>query len=168
MEESEPVGFRSKSELHEAEAAIARAEQQVESVGALLGGTAERARQALALFEVPLRELGVDRLFAAIAANALLDSSVTVAPVDPGRLPEFLEKLIDVNLPSAALRAGAVEQVHSVLMAKVPAPARAELRRQVERALSDLAADVGPAYLSGQGIEPKALVNLPLRGNHGL
>ncbi len=167
-EESEPVGFRSKSELHQAEVAIARGGHQIESIGALLGGTPEKARQALALFEVPLRELGVDRLFAAIAVNALLDSSVTVAPVDPGRLREFLEKLIDVKSPSAALRAGAVEQVASVLMAKVPAPARAELHRQVERTLSDLAADVGPAYQRGQGVDPKALVNLPLRGNPGL
>jgi len=164
----EPVGFRSKSELHQAEDAIARAGDQIESIGALLGGTAEKARQALAPFEVPLRELGVDRLFAAIAANALLDSRVTVAPVDPDRLREFMEKLIDVSLPSAALRAGAVEQVHSVLMAKVPAPAHGELHRLVEKALSDLAADLGPAYQRGQGVDPKALVNLPLRGNHGL
>jgi hypothetical protein len=168
IEGAEPVGFRSKSELHQAEGAIARAEQQVESMGALLGGTSEKARQALALFEVPLRELGVDRLFAAIAANALLDSSVRVAPLDPDRLGEFVEKLIDVELPSAPLRASVVEHVYSALMPSVPAQARAELHRQVERTLSDLAADVGPGYQRGQPVDLKVLVNLPLRGNPGL
>lgn len=167
-EASEPTGFRSKSELHQAELAIARAEHQIQFLGALLGGSAEKAQRALALFEVPFRELGVDRLFAAIVANALLDSSVNVSPVDPKRVEELLEKLIEADPSSASPRAGAVEKVHSVLTAGVPAPARGELRHQVERTLFELAADLGPGYRRGQGVAPEALVNLPLRGNPGL
>jgi hypothetical protein len=168
VEGAEPVPFRSAAELRQADAAITRAEQQVSFLGALLGGTPATAREVLERFGAPLRQLGVERLFAAIAANGLLDSNPMAAPVDPARLAELLEKLIDRGSSSPSPRPSAVEQVNAVLLARVPTEARVELRRQVEKTMSALAADLGPAYLRDRSVEPQALVNLPLRGASGL
>ncbi len=168
VEGAEPVPFRSASELREAENAIARAEQQVQFLGALLGGSAATAREALERFGMPLRHLGVEPLFAAIVANALLDSRVIVAPVDRNRLGELLERLIVAGESPPRPRANAVERVNSTLLARVPAETRVELERQVEKALSTLAADLGPAHLRGQPIDREALVNLPLWDKSGL
>ncbi len=164
VEGAEPVPFRSAAELRSAEGAIARAEQQIAFLGALLGGTPPAAREAIKRFEQPLRELGVDRLFAAIVANALLDGRAGVAPVDSGRLPELLQKLVgDASTPSA--RPDALEHVASALERRVPPESQGELRRQAEHALSSLAADVAAAVRSG---ERKALVTLPVKGSVSL
>ncbi len=163
VEGAEPVPFRSASELGDAEASITRAEQQVTFLAALLGGTAAAAREVLARFELPLRELGVDRLFSAIAANALLDSVVRVAPVAAERVRELSARLVTGEPSAPAARADAIEQVYSALAAAVPAEAHAELRSKVEETLSALAADLGPAHLRGHAPDSRALVNLPLR-----
>ena len=168
VEGAEPVPFRSASELREAQGAVDRAEQQVAMLAALLGGTAPAAREAVERFGMPLRQLGVERLFAAIAANALLDSELNVAPVDRNRIGELLEKLIVGDASDARARVTAIECVTSVVRQGVPPEATGELKRQVEAALSALARDLGPAYVRGQPFEPQALVNLPVRGQSSL
>jgi hypothetical protein len=168
VEGTEPVLFRSASELREAQSALDRAEQQVALLAALLGETAAAAREAVERFGIPLRQLGVERLFAAIAANALLDSALNVGPVDGDRLGALLEKLIASAASAPQASAGAIEHVSSVLNPCVPPEAAGELKRQTEATLSALAGDLGPAYVRGRPIEPQALVNLPVRGQSRL
>ena len=114
-------------------------------------------RKALKSFQSPLDELGIDRLFAAIVANALLDGLLLMAPLEADRLPELLEKLTG---DGSTVLPEALEKVLSVLEPRVPAEARGELRRQAELTLSSLAAEVGAAVRGG---EPKALAHLPVR-----
>ncbi len=161
VEGAEPVPFRTLAELRSAENAIARAEQQIAFMAALLGGTPASASEALKKFELPLRQLGVDRLFAAIIANALLFGGLAIAPVDADRLPELLDRLVGGGLASSP-RSDALERVAAALEPMVPLEARAELRRQAQQALSSLAADLGPAVRGG---ERKALANLPVKGS---
>jgi len=163
VEGGEPVPFRSASELREAQSAVERAGQQIAMLAALLGGTAAAAREAVERFGMPLRQLGVERLFAAIAANALLDTALNVAPVDRNRVGELLEKLIAGDASDPRASAAAIESVTSVLKQGAPPEATGELKRQAEAALSALARDLGPAYVRGQSIEPQALINLPVR-----
>jgi hypothetical protein len=163
VEGAEPVPFRSAFELREAQSTVDRAEQQVAMLAALLGGTAAAAREAVERFGMTLRQLGVERLFAAIAANALLDNALNIAPVDRNRVGEMLKKLIAGDASDPRASAAAIESVTSVLKQGVPPEATGELKRQAEAALSALARDLGPAYVRGQSIEPQALVNLPVR-----
>ncbi|MGZ3457299.1 MAG: DUF6178 family protein, partial [Archangium sp.] len=86
---AEPVPFRSRRELAASEEVLARAEAQVALLGALLGGTPERAHVLLARFGVEPRVLGVDRFFAAVVALALLEGRVEPRPVPSGRRDEL-------------------------------------------------------------------------------
>jgi len=162
VEGPEPVPFRTLAELRSADDAVARAEQQHAFLMAFLGGTLPAAVEALKSFRSPLDELGIDRLFGAIVAHALLEGLLLIAPLEADRLPELLEKLTgggSTVLPEA------LERVLSVLEPRAPAEARGELRRQAEQTLSSLAAEVGAAVRAG---EPKALAHLPVRGIYGL
>ena len=158
VEGAEPVPFRTLAELAAAEEAVARGEQQIAFLSALLGGSAAAAAEALRAFQLPLLELGVDRLFAAILAHALLDGTLRVAPVDVECLPRLLEAFGGGESP---LRADVAARVLSTLGDKVPAYAQEELRRQIERTLMTLATELTAALKAG---EPRAIACLPLRG----
>jgi len=161
VEGAEPVPFRTLAELRSAEDAVARAEQQHAFLSAFLGGTLPAAVEALKNFQLPLDELGIDRLLAAIVAHALLDGLLLIAPVEADRLPELLGKLTgggSTALPEA------LEKVLSVLEPRAPAEARGELRRQANQTLASLAAEMGAAVRVG---ETKALAHLPVRGASG-
>ena len=162
VEGPEPVPFRTLAELRSADDAVARAEQQHAFLMAFLGGTLPAAVEALKSFRSPLDELGIDRLFGAIVAHALLEGLLLMAPLEADRLPELLEKLTGGG---STVQPEALEKVLSVLEPRAPAEAWGELRRQAEQTLSSLAAEVGAAVRAG---EPKALAHLPVRGIYGL
>src|SRR6185436_1122149 len=73
VEGAEPVAFRTRRELHEAGGALDRAEAQVAVFRTLLGGTPEAAQAEVARFGVPLSTLGVERLWTAAVASAILE-----------------------------------------------------------------------------------------------
>lgn len=160
---AEPVAFRSRRELAATEALLARAEQQVVALGALLGGTPERAKQRVARFGVNLAMLGVERVFAAAVAMALLEGRVEVRPVPAGRDAE-LGALLFEGREEPRLRAGAAERVCAVLEPAVPEPVRAELRRMVGVVLARLLEEWGPSYLIQGRLDPALSVVLPMEG----
>lgn len=160
---AEPVAFRSRRELAATEAVLARAEQQVVALGTLLGGTPERAREAVARFGVNLAMLGVERVFAAVVAMALLEGRVEVRPVPAGRDAE-LGALLFEGKDEPRLRPEAAERVCAVLEPAVPEPARAELRRMVGVMLARLLEEWGPSYFIQGRLDPALSVVLPMEG----
>jgi hypothetical protein len=168
VEGAEAVPFRSKSELRAAEESLARAEQQVSFLFALLGDGASSPRDAFSTFGMPLAQLGIERLFAAVTCNALLEARAIAAPVNADRLSELMERLINPDSSGTPARPSAIEQVEAVLSDRVPVDARGELGRQIARALSRVAADLRPAVLQHRALAVQELANLPVRQGSGL
>ena len=161
VEGAEPVTFRSLRELELTRQALAHAASQTDVLGALLGGTPDQARNALERFGVPLAELGVDRLFNAVVANAILHGEARVTPVSRRLLPLLCERLMEGSPAAPRLRSSAAEQAFATLARQVEAKSRAELGRMVDQSLAVLLSDLGPACLSGQEIPREAMANLP-------
>ncbi|HSP81798.1 MAG TPA: DUF6178 family protein [Myxococcaceae bacterium] len=161
---AEPVAFRSRRELVASEALLARAEAQVALLGALLGGTEERAKELLARFGVEPRVLGVDRLFAALVALALLEGKVEPRPVPREYGPRLGERLFEGSPEAPRLRPEVAGQVFAVLEPAVPESARPELRRLVEATLARLLDELASPFLREGTLEPILSVLLPMEG----
>jgi hypothetical protein len=161
---AEPVPFRSLRELASSEAQLARAEAQVEVFRGLLGGSEESARQVLARFGVALPVLGVERLFSASVAMAVLEGRVAPRPVPQGRTVELGERLFEGTAQAPRLRPSAAERALTVLEPAVAPEARAELRRLVNTTLEKLLGELGAPYLQEGRFDPVLSVVLPMEG----
>lgn len=157
---AEPVTFRSKKELFDAEQQLARARTQTGVFLALLGPS---PAEVAARFGEKLNELGPQRLFLAVVANAELDGVVDVAPTAPERLVELCERLLEPDGGGAKLRASAGQRAVGVLAGKLAAP-EAELRAMVERVLAAFLADVGAAWAKQGRVDAAKVTALPLAG----
>jgi hypothetical protein len=161
---AEPVPFRSLRELASSEAQLGRAEAQVEIFRGLLGGSEEPARQVLARFGVALSTLGVERLFNAAVAMAVLDGRVDPRPVPQGRTVELGERLFEGTVQAPRLRSSAAERALSGLEPVVAPEARAELRRLVNTTLEKLLGELGAPYLQEGRFDLALAVVLPMEG----
>jgi hypothetical protein len=161
---AEPVPFRSLREIAASEALLARAEAQVELFRGLLGGTAATAREVLARFGVALSVLGVERLFTATVAMAVLDGRPDPRPVPLGRTVELGERLFEGTAQAPRLRASAAERARTALEPAVAAEARPELRRLVEMTLERLLGELGAPYLQEGRVDPTLAGVLPMEG----
>ncbi len=161
---AEPVSFRSRRELASSEEVLARAEAQVALLGALLGGTPERAREVLARFGVEPRVLGVDHFFAAVVALALLEGKVEPRPVPSGRGDELGAMLFEGTPEAPRLRPDVAGRALAVLEPAVPESARPELRRLVNVTLARLLEELAPSFLQEGKLNPIASVLLPMEG----
>ena len=161
---AEPVPFRSLRELASSEALLARAEAQLELFRGLLGGSEEPARQVLARFGLGLPMLGLERLFSATVAMAVLDGRVDPRPVPQGRTVELGERLFEGTAQAPRLRPSAAERALSVLEPTVPAEARPEVRRLVNTTLERLLGELGTPYLQEGRFDPALSVVLPMEG----
>ncbi len=161
---AEPVPFRSRRELASSEELLARAEAQVALLGALLGGTPERARELLARFGVDLYVLGVERLFAALVAMAALEGKVDPRPLPQGRGGELGQRLFEGTPEAPRLRPGVAGEVLAVLEPPVPESARGELRRLIHLMLARLLDELAAPFLKEGKLDPTASVLLPMEG----
>jgi hypothetical protein len=161
---AEPVPFRSRREVASSEEVLARAEAQVTLLGALLGGTEKQAHELLARFGVEPRILGVDHLFAAVVAMALLEGKVEVRPVPSGRGDELGALLFEGTPEAPRVRPGVADRAVAVLEPAVPESARPELRRLVRVTLARLLEELGPSFLQEGKLNPIASVLLPMQG----
>ena len=162
VEGAEPVPFRSLREVASSEAVLGRAEAQVEVFRGLLGGTTESAREAVARFGVPLETLGVDRLFAAGVAMAVLDERADARPVPLGRAAELGQRLFEGTPQAPRLRPSATERALAGLEPAVAPGARDELRRMVGVTLGRLLSELGAAWLEEARWSPVASEVLPM------
>lgn len=165
---AEPVPFRSRRELAASEAVLGRAEAQVALLGALLGGSPERAREVLARFPEEPRVLGWERFFAAALALALVEGPVA-GRLEPRPLPRALRdelgrRLFEGTPAAPRLRAGVTERALEVLQPLVPESAHAELRRLVDTTLARLVEEVGAAFLQEGRVDAIASLLLPMEG----
>jgi hypothetical protein len=161
---AEPVPFRSRRELASSEEMLARAEAQVALLGALLGGSEPRAHELLARFGVEPRILGVERLFSAMVALALLEGKVDPRPVPSARRDELGTLLFEGTREAPRLRPEVAPRVLAVLEPAVPESALPELRRLVKVTLARLLEELGPSFLQEGTLTPIASVLLPMEG----
>jgi hypothetical protein len=159
---AEPVSFRSRRELASSEEVLARAEAQVALLGALLGGTPERAREVLARFGVEPRVLGVDHFFAAVVALALLEGRVDPRPVPSGQGDALGAMLFEGTPEAPRLRADVAGRALAVMEPAVPESTRPELRRLVNATLARLLEELAPSFLQEGKLNPIASVLLPM------
>jgi hypothetical protein len=145
VEGAEPVPFRSVAEIHEAEQQLARAEQQQTLLAALLGGSEERARTALAGLGPAWPAGGTPAVLAAAVAQALLEGSPRVVPVPAGRTQELGRAFLEPGSPPR-VRPGAVDRAAGALRALAPGDEAPRLARQVLERLAD---QLGQALLAG-------------------
>ena len=161
---AEPVPFRSRRELAASEDVLARAEAQGALLGALLGGSPESVREHFSRFAEPPRELGMDRLFAALVAQAVLEGRVDARPLRRDQRRELGARLFEGSADAPRLQADAAERVIAVLEPAVPEEARAELRRRVNTTLGRLLEEVGAAFLLEGTLDAIASILLPMEG----
>ncbi|NTX03608.1 DUF6178 family protein [Myxococcus sp. CA040A] len=165
VEGAEPVPFRSLREVAASEAVLARAEAQVEVFRGVLGGTPESALEAVARFGVPLETLGVERLFAAVVAMAVLEARPDARPVPLGRTVELGQRLFEGTPQAPRLLDSASVRALSGLEGAVAPEARAELRCMVGVTLTRLLSELGAAWLEDAKWSPVASEVLPMESH---
>jgi hypothetical protein len=158
---AEPVPFRSRRELQEAAAGMARAALQVVVFRALLGTGREAIDSTMAAFAGTIEAVGTDRFLAALVAQAVLDGEVRPAPVPENRLVELGERLFEGDAAAPRLRRSARERAVTALSSKVLPPGVDELPRMVDRTLERFLQEWGTPFLRDERLEP-AIVGLHL------
>lgn len=157
---AEPVTFRSKRELAEVDALIARVRSQRAIFNALLGPS---PAEPIARFGAKLSELTPQRLFLAVAAHAEVSGTIDVAPFPELRVQELVTRLFDEQGRQPVLRESAGKRAVAVLTASLSEGA-GELEAMVARVLQALLADVGKRWLDEGRVDPKKIVALPVAG----
>ncbi len=157
---AEPVAFRAKRELLEAEALLQRVRAQRSVLQALLGPS---PAEVVARFGVTLAELTPQRLFAAVVARAEVDGVVDAAPFPELALTELCSRLFEERGLAAALRESAGRRALEVLQASFT-EAGGELELMVGRVLQALLKDFGAAWARDGRVDAKRVVALPVAG----
>jgi hypothetical protein len=157
---ADPVPFRSKRELHEAEAFLDRVREQRAVLQALLGSS---PGDVVARFGVTLADLTPQRLFAAVVARAEVDGVVDPTPFPELSLTELCTRLFEERGPTAVLRESAGRRALEVLRSSFTV-AGAELEVMVQRVLQAFLADFGAAWAKDGRIAAKSVMALPVAG----
>lgn len=156
---ADPVPFRSRKELADAEAGLARVRAQAAVFHSLLSPS---PAEHIARFEAKLSELTPQRLFAAVVANAEVDEVVEVAPFPAVRLTELCSRLFEEG-PLPQLRASAGKRALATLQAKLSL-AGPELEVMVNRVLQAMLKDFGGAWAKDGRVVQEKVLALPIAG----
>jgi hypothetical protein len=157
---AEPVTFRSKRELADAELNFAKIRTQSTVFSALLGPS---PAETVARFAVKLAELTPQRLFTAVVARAEVDEVIDAAPFPSMRLQELVNRVFEEAGPAAKLRASAGARALAVLEKNMP-EAGPELKVMIDRVLTALLRDVGAAWAKDGRVDQKKIIVLPVMG----
>jgi hypothetical protein len=161
VEGAEPVPFRSLREIHESEVLLDRAEHQTALITALLGGSDEAARAALATLGADWPVGGVPALLLAALAHGAVDGVLRVAPLPRSRVPALAATLLDGGGDAPRIRRETRDRLAAALARLAPGHDD-EAVRLVDAALERLLAQVGLALARGElPLEVSTL--LPLR-----
>ena len=156
---AEPVPFRSRREIADAEAGLARVRAQRAVFQSLLSPS---PAEIIARFGSTLAELTPQRLFAAAVARAEVDELVDVAPFPELKLTELCSRIFDDG-PVAKLRASAGKRALATLTSKL-ALEGAELETMIHRVLTTLVGDFGAAWVKDGRVVHDKIVALPITG----
>lgn len=157
---AEPVPFRSRRELADAEALLGRVRQQRAVLQALLGAS---PAEVISRFGTKLSELTPQRLLAAVVAGAEVSGRVDVAPFPELSLTELCGRLFEDEGPAPRLRASAGTRALDALQASL-AVGGPELELMVQRVLGTFLADFGAAWLKDARVAREKVVALPIAG----
>lgn len=157
---ADPVPFRSKRELFDAEGLLNRVRAQRSVLQALLGPS---PGDVVARFGVTLAELTPQRLFGAVVARAEVDGVVDAAPFPSLKLTELCTRIFEERGPAAALRDSAGKRALEVLKASFT-EAGAELDVMVPRVLQGFLKDFGAAWAKDGRVDAKKVIALPIEG----
>lgn len=154
---AEPVPFRARRELVEAEGLFERVRRQRAVLQALLGA---RPQETIARFGVKFVELTPQRMFAAVVAWAELEGTIEVSPVPELKVTELAARIFEDGA-TVALRASAGKRALTVLSEKLSVDAT-ELKTMIDRVLQAFAADFGAAWVKDARVPPNQVTTLPL------
>ncbi len=157
---AEPVPFRSRREVAEAEATLQRVRQQRAVFQALLSPS---PAEIIARFGSTLAELTPQRLFAAAVARAEVDELVDVAPFPELKLTELASRIFEDAGPVPRLRASAGKRALATLQSKL-ALEGPELETMIQRVLGTFATDFGAEWLKDGRVAKEKIVALPVTG----
>jgi hypothetical protein len=161
VEGAEPVPFRSLREIQETEGLLDRAEHQASLFAALLGGSEEAARAALASLGPDWPVGGTPAVLLAALAHATVEGTLRVAPLPRAQVGALAAALLEGDAEAPRIRRAERDALVSKFAALVPGSAE-EAGRLVDTALEKLLSDVGPALARGQ-LPVEASTLLPLR-----
>ncbi len=156
---AEPVPFRSRRELIEAETTLQRIRQQRAVFQSLLG---KSPAEVIARFGSTLAELTPQRLFAAVVARAEVDEVVEVAPFPELRLTELCSRLFEDSAP-VRLRASAGKRALATLQSTLAVDV-ATLDSMIQRVLGTFATDFGASWLKDGRVPREKVIALPVTG----
>ncbi len=156
---ADPVPFRARRELAEAEAMLGRVRQQRAVFQALLGS---KPAEVVARFGLKLSELTPQRLFAAVVAWAEVDQAVEVSPFSELKLAELASRIFGDG-PGVSVRASAGKRALETLQAKLQVGGP-ELESMIQRVLQAMANDFGAAWVKDARVKREAVTSLPLTG----
>lgn len=156
---AEPVPFRNRRELREAEAVLQRVRLQRDVFGALW--VPSRA-EVVARFGVTLAELTPQRLFLAAVARADVLGDLGAAPYPAAAIPDLVAHWLDADQKYAA-KASAGDRAAALLAERVPAAA-GEAKLMVERVVGWLQAELAQLIKKDGSVDPKKLAALPIEG----
>lgn len=157
---AEPVPFRSRRELLDSEALLARVRAQRPVFQALLEPT---PAEVVARFGARLSELTPQRILAAVVARAEVDGAYEVAPFDGGRIDALCELFFEKTATSARLKTA----VGARALGLLPGP-KDELKPMIDRVLTALLADIGKQWAADGTVDPKRIFALPIAGEKPL
>ncbi len=157
---AEPVSFRSKRELVEAEAMFARIRAQRAVLNGLLGAS---PAATVAHFGVKLSELTPQRFFTTIVARAEVDEVIDHAPFPVLELQELFSRLFEEVGPNVKLRESAGKRALAVLEKAMP-EAGPELKVMIDRSLNLLLRDAGVSWAKDGRVDAKKIVVLSVTG----
>ena len=157
---ADPVPFRAKRELFDAEGLINRVRAQRSVLQALLGPS---PGDVVARFGVTLAELTPQRLFGAVVARAEVDGVVDAAPFPELKMTELCTRLFEERGPSVVLRESAGQRALEVLKASFT-ESGAELDVMVPRVLLTFLKDFGAAWAKDGRVDAKKVIALPIEG----
>ncbi len=157
---AEPVPFRSRRELIDSEALLARVRAQRPIFQTLLEPT---PAEVVARFGARLSELTPQRIFTAVVARAELDGVFEVTPFDGAKVDALCAAFFEKTATSARLKAN----VGARALGLLPGP-KEQLEPMIDRVLTALLADVGKQWAKDGTVDPKKISALPIAGEKPL
>lgn len=157
---AQPLPFRFRRELVESEQMLERVRAQRQVFQALLGGS---PAEVIARFGVPFKDLGAQRLFAAVVARLEVGEEPGPAPFPALKLTELCARIFEGEATLPGLSKAAGEKAKSLLGVQFPG-FEAEVRSMVDRVMTAFLTDFGAAWLRDLKADPKKILALPVEG----
>jgi hypothetical protein len=159
VEGAEPVPFRSRKELLEADQLLDRVEAQIAIAAGLLGPGVKAGQERLAGWP---GEVDFERLLLAALAHALAHGAPDVAPLTAEEARAFLDQVVGGGEGKATVDPAALAKAQGAIAAQVPAPLLSAANAQVQRTLERLVAELGPSHRAGGVPAPVLETLLPI------